>query len=127
MITCFGSRGKEWVVLAHMLLPEALNLGRPPYLVLELQGKDPIIAFFFFNDPPPTEISSLPHHAALPIFPAFSFPQEPATAPPPVPHGTAGQRVQSFFGLLVLLGLTWGIGRLFGARKRIHARTLIWG
>src|SRR2546430_16376391 len=24
--------------------------------------------FFFFNDPPPTEISPLPHHAALPIF-----------------------------------------------------------
>src|SRR5256886_16722098 len=28
----------------------------------------PLLCFFFFlNDPPPTEISTLPHHAALPI------------------------------------------------------------
>src|SRR3989440_965737 len=33
----------------------------------------PLLLFFFFNDPAPTEISTLPLHDALPIFSATRF------------------------------------------------------
>ena len=47
--------------------------------------------------------------------------------PQGVPHGTAGERVQSLFGLLVMLIVAFAIGRARGHRTQIPARVLIWG
>ena len=46
---------------------------------------------------------------------------------PPLQHATPGQRVHSFLGLLVLIGIAWVIGRLRGARGPVRLRTLGWG
>ncbi len=47
--------------------------------------------------------------------------------PPPIPHGTPGERVHSLLGLAVFGVLAWGIGRLAGARTRVPRRTILWG
>ena len=63
--------------------------------------------------------------AALSIFPMVAG---AATGdPPPVPHGTIGQRLHSLGGLAVLIALAWVIGRVRGARSHIRPRTLFWG
>src|SRR5438477_3837380 len=46
---------------------------------------------------------------------------------PPVPHGTAAQRLQSLLGLICFTLLAFAIGRLRGHRAAIPKRTLIWG
>ncbi len=48
------------------------------------------------------------------------------SGPPPVPHGTPLQRLQSFFGLIVFTLIALVIGRIRGARK-IPWRVIIWG
>src|SRR5690242_20501888 len=50
-----------------------------------------------------------------------------ATTPPPTPHGTLPERVQSVLGLVVFTIIAWVIGRVRGARARVPMRTIAWG
>src|SRR5207249_4439190 len=52
-----------------------------------------------------------------------------APAPPPSIHGTPGQRLQSFFGLLVFLALTFALGQVRRRTNRSlpRPRTILWG
>jgi hypothetical protein len=58
---------------------------------------------------------------------AADIPATEPGGPPAVPHGTAGQRLQSLIGLIAFTVLAWVIGRALGARTHIRPRTLIWG
>jgi CNT family concentrative nucleoside transporter len=47
--------------------------------------------------------------------------------PPPIPHGTLGERAQSLLGLVAFTLIAFAIGRLRGSRARVPARTIAWG
>jgi CNT family concentrative nucleoside transporter len=59
------------------------------------------------------------------LFPAIAS-AEPG-GPPPIPHGTVGQRLHSLLGLVAFTSLAWAIGRAMGARTRVPTRTIVWG
>src|SRR5947208_7730769 len=50
-----------------------------------------------------------------------------AATPPPTPHGTLPERMQSLLGLIAFTVIAWMIGRVRGARARVPVRTLLWG
>jgi CNT family concentrative nucleoside transporter len=50
-----------------------------------------------------------------------------AATPPPTPHGTLPERMQSLLGLIAFTVIAWMIGRVRGARARVPVRTIAWG
>src|SRR5256885_14223737 len=74
------------------------NLSSPPRtFIVSRNPYQPTLLFFFFNDTPPTEISPLPLHAALPILRPQRHPPgrprpghlpRPRPRPPPRPSGS---------------------------------------
>ncbi len=59
---------------------------------------------------------------AAPMLAEVSFP-----AAPPIPHGTALQRLHSLLGLVTFIFIAWGVGKIRRAPGRVRPRTLIWG
>ena len=57
---------------------------------------------------------------------ALAATTSPADAPP-IPPSTIPQRLQSLLGFVVLVGVSFAIGRLRGSRTFIRPRMLIWG
>ena len=47
--------------------------------------------------------------------------------PPLIPHGTLGQRLQSFLGLIVISLIAMGIGKVRSRDAKVPMRTILWG